>query len=285
MPILVALVLGFLVGILVNLIADYLPGRRHHYLASTSPFASSSAIPPKLSFFPRRADGRLWSLPLWSGVVALLTNTLVFDPPRRVRRIATELGLAVAFAWITGLYGDRSSLPFLLFYAAVFALIIIIDVEHRWIMFDTIWPPALVALVEAWFQPRIGIIDALRGGLTGFIVLFALYQFGFVFGALMQVTTGRRVGRTILGFGDVRMATLSGLILGWQTIGLALLVMIFTGAIAALIFMTYKRLRKGRYRLFSAIPYGPYIVIGTATMLYIPWVMAPVLFMLLHEKF
>ncbi len=66
------------------------------------------------------------------------------------------------------------------------------------------------------------------------------------------------------------IGTLGGLIIGWNSLGLALLVMVLTGAIASLVLILGKLLRTRRYRLFSAIPYGPYILIGMASMLYFP---------------
>ncbi len=272
-----AFVFGFVGGVVVNLLADYLPARRHHHLANADPFVSRSAVPPLPEFIPRRTDGRPWPLPLWSGLIATLARVPVFDPLRRVRRISTELGLAVAFGWIASVYGDQRSLPFLLFYAAVFALVTIVDVEYRWILFETIWPPALVAIAEAAFWPRVNLETSLRGGLYGFLSLFALYILGILFARLVGSLRRRRIGRTVLGFGDVRMATLGGLIVGWNAIGPALLIMILTGAVAALVFIANKVLRAGHYRFFSAIPYGPYIVIGFATMLYTPWLVGNIL--------
>jgi prepilin signal peptidase PulO-like enzyme (type II secretory pathway) len=265
----IALIAGFICGVLVNLLADYLPNRRHHFLAKASPFVSPSAVPPLPTFIPRK-DGRSWPVLYWSGVVAALARQPVFNHP--VRHIITEIGLALAFAGIAWLYPTSPNLPFLLFYAAVFAIVIIIDVEHRWIMWITIWPPALVALAEAIFLPRVSLEESLRGGLYGCLILFGLYLLGIGFGQLVRMITGRRVGRTILGTGDIRMATLSGLILGWYALGPALLIMVVTGGLAAVIFIANKVIRTRRYRIFSAIPYGPYIVIGTAFMLYFPWV-------------
>jgi prepilin signal peptidase PulO-like enzyme (type II secretory pathway) len=275
--VLLALVFGFVGGVIVNLLADYLPARRYHYLASADPFVSRSAVPPLPVFIPRRADGRPWPLPLWSGLIATLTRAPVYDPARRVRRISTELGLAVVFGWIASVYGGHRSLPFLLFYAAVFALVAIVDTEYRWILPETIWPPALVAIAEAAFWPRVSLETSLRGGLYGFLSLFALYILGILFSRLVGVVRRRRIGRTVLGFGDVRMATLGGLIVGWNAIGPALLIMILTGAIAALVFIANRLLRSGHYRVFSAIPYGPYIVIGFAAMLYTPWIAGSIL--------
>src|SRR5690348_6791887 len=99
MSVLIALVIGFISGILVNLIADYLPGRRHHRLASSNPFVSKSVVPPKPSFFPRRADGSIYPGYLWSGVIAMLTGVTVYKD-HRARHILVEIGLAVAFAVI-----------------------------------------------------------------------------------------------------------------------------------------------------------------------------------------
>jgi prepilin signal peptidase PulO-like enzyme (type II secretory pathway) len=263
--------LGFVAGVIVNLLADYLPARRYHLLAKANPFGSQSIVPIIPPFLPRRPDGSRWPIPQWSGLVAALTGAAVFEPRRRMRHVLTEMGLALAFALIAAQYGTHRSLPFMLFYAAVFALVIIIDVEYRWILFETIWPAALVALAEAAFIPRVSLDNAIQGGLYGFAILFGLYLLGLVFARAMSAMTGRRVGRTVLGFGDVRMATLSGLILGWQGLGPALFIMLITGAAAALLFIANKLIRARRYRMYSAIPYGPYIVIGTAVMLYLPW--------------
>ncbi len=264
-----AVIIGFVAGVLVNLLADYLPVRHYHHRASADPFISRRAIPPVPPFIPRRADGRTWPVPLWSGVIAALMRAPVYQT-HRVRHVVVEPGLAAAFGWITSVYGDNRHLPFFLFYAAVFVLIAVIDVEYRWILFETIWPPALVALAEAAFWPHIGLEESIRGGLYGFITMYALYLLGLVFARVVSVLTGRRIGRTVLGFGDVWMGTLSGLILGWEMLGPALLVMILTGAIAALSLIVYKTIRARRYRAFAAIPYGPYIVLGTAATLYIP---------------
>src|ERR1700690_1752131 len=102
--VLLSIAFGFVVGVIVNLIADYLPAQRHHHLASISPFVSRSAVPPKPTFFPRHLDDkgnlRLWPVPLWSGTVAALMNAPVYEPRRRMRHILTELGLAAALGWI-----------------------------------------------------------------------------------------------------------------------------------------------------------------------------------------
>ena len=265
----VALVIGFISGILVNLIADYLPARRHYHLAKTNPFVSESAMPSKGTFFPQREDARIWPPYLWSGVIAALLGKPVFRQ-HRTRHIITEIGLAFGFAAIVWIFIDVHNMPFLPFYAAAFVLIAIIDIEHRWVFLEIIIPTAIVAYLEPNYGFRVWNEDSWRGGLYGFAIMLALYLFGIVFARIIGFVTGRRITRTVLGFGDVYIGALGGLIIGWNSLGLALLVMVLTGAIASLILIISKVIRTGRHRLFSAIPYGPYILIGISSMLYFP---------------
>jgi prepilin signal peptidase PulO-like enzyme (type II secretory pathway) len=271
--IIAALILGWLCGIAVNLLADYLPARRHHFLARTNPFVSPEVVPPQPNFLPRRPDGRVWPVFLWSGLIAQAAGVPVFGKQHRARRLLTEIGMALVFAAIALQFADNRNLVFLLFYAPCLALIVIIDVEHRWVFLETIFPPAIVALVEATFWTRVLQRDEIKGGVYGFAIMVALYVFGMLFAWIISKIGGRPVNRTVLGVGDVYIGTLAGLLVGWSSLGLALLIMVTAGAIAALLFIANKLIRTGRYRLYSAIPYGPYIVIGTATMLYVPQVM------------
>ncbi|MEP7288162.1 MAG: hypothetical protein ABI947_20600 [Chloroflexota bacterium] len=280
----IALFIGFLVGIVVNLFADYLPAQRHYKLATTNPFGSHTIIAKPPTFLPCSDNGSLWPIWLWSGLIATSLRQPVGDSHNR-RRIITEIGMAAAFAAIAWRFSEIPNLPFLLFYAAALALIVIIDVENRWVFLETIIPVGIVALVEAVLWPRSSLEDTIRGGLYGFGILFALYLFGLVFARVLGMVTGRQVGRTVLGFGDVYIGSLGGLIIGKQFLGLSLLIMVLTGAIAALILITNRWLRTKRYRLYSAIPYGPYIVIGTVAMLYVPEMVGDIVRRILNWPF
>jgi prepilin signal peptidase PulO-like enzyme (type II secretory pathway) len=68
------------------------------------------------------------------------------------------------------------------------------------------------------------------------------------------------------GYGDVMLSTLCGLIIGWQPLIFAMFITIFLGAFGALVYLVVRRL-SGRYNLFTPLPYGPYIVVGTLIML------------------
>jgi prepilin signal peptidase PulO-like enzyme (type II secretory pathway) len=134
--------------------------------------------------------------------------------------------------------------------------------------------PAAVAVLEMLIYPRHFIFTGLQAAWYAFLIMFALWLFGFIFGFMMHLVTGKRITRTILGFGDVEIATLGGLILGLQALGPALLIMVMTGGIGALLFIFNRFRSRGRYRAFSAIPYGPYICLGVAVALFMPTVAA-----------
>lgn len=267
----IAAVGGFIVGVIVNLIADYSPARRMHLLAKASPFVSESAIPPMPPLVPHAPFFA------WSGWGARLTRTGNFDTPRWRRRLLTELAMALIYPLIVSAYGSWPNLPFFLFYAPVLVLIVIIDIEYRWILWETIWPTVIIAILEALLVPRWPLVSVVRGFGYGLGIMILLYFLGILFGRGLGAVRGRAVGRTVLGFGDVRLAALGGLLVGWPNIGFALLIMVFTGAIGALIFITDKLMRTRRYRGFAAIPYGPYVAVGIAVMLYAPWMVGEVM--------
>jgi leader peptidase (prepilin peptidase)/N-methyltransferase len=70
-----------------------------------------------------------------------------------------------------------------------------------------------------------------------------------------------------LGFGDVNLSGVLGLMLGWPVIILGLFIAVFIGGIISLIYLVTMALVR-RYHLFTALPYGPYLVAGTILLLY-----------------
>ena len=111
------------------------------------------------------------------------------------------------------------------------------------------------------------LIDALAGGAIGFIVFFIMYNGGFLFTYVMGVMRGQRIDEVAFGYGDVMMAMLSGLILGWQPLLVAMFITVFLGAFGAIIYIASRTFLGRKYSAYTALPYGPYIVIGTIIML------------------
>jgi prepilin signal peptidase PulO-like enzyme (type II secretory pathway) len=70
-----------------------------------------------------------------------------------------------------------------------------------------------------------------------------------------------------LGFGDVILGGVLGLILGWPGILASIfLTILFAGAVSFLYIMLMVLLR--RYQSNQTLPYGPFLVMGAATLIY-----------------
>jgi prepilin signal peptidase PulO-like enzyme (type II secretory pathway) len=254
---------GHLAGVGVNFLADYLPARRHYHLARSSPFATAAAARPRLP------AGREW--------LAWLSGLYISSaPPRgRVRRVIVHVSMVVGCVLIGLIYQTAPFLPFFLYYTVVFALITVIDIEHRWILAEVVGAGLAGGLVEGLSGARLRLDAMLGGAVIGFAILFAFYAAGFVFGALLRALAGRAVGRTVFGFGDVLAGVLCGFVLGGEIMGTAALLTMLLGGVGALIVIAGRRIsrmRAGRRRgpRHAALPYGPYIVLGAAIMLYVP---------------
>ncbi|HJR26058.1 MAG TPA: A24 family peptidase, partial [Acidimicrobiales bacterium] len=120
------------------------------------------------------------------------------------RRLAVELATAATFAALAAQYGDSSVvLPMLVLGAALVA-VSFVDLEHLRIPDRLTFPALAVAipLVVAVSIER-DATDALRGAAVGAVAYFAI-----LFVAHLVSPRG-------MGFGDVKLALLLGLYLGW----------------------------------------------------------------------
>jgi len=259
---------GVMVGGLLNVLADDLPMRAN----------------PRL---PRYPDGTPRPYVAWLGITAFLlgrregprshssapestlsqsnaSGTLAQRPNRLGwRHPLLELTTGLAYAGLVVGFNDKANLWALFVYVAILLLIVVIDIEHRLILFAVIMPACVFALLVATVAPQDGKTwqEYVIGGVLGFGLFFAM----FLGGAAFTVVT--RHEEVAFGFGDVMLATLSGLILGWRAFIFASLITVFAGAAGAIVYLVTRVLIRRRYQWFTPLPYGPYIVFGTLVML------------------
>lgn len=269
------LILGVLAGGVINLLADELPYRRGLSL-------------------PRYADGTRRPPSAWLGLSAFLLgqrSPAKPEPdPSRARpaqdshltwrypatEILTALLMLVAYLRslemenITAVSFPPTQTAFWLLYCAIFMLIIVIDMEHKLILFVVMIPSFFIAILDALILPVPGpnLRDSLLGGAVGFGIFFLLYQGGFLFTYILGQIRGESIQTVAFGYGDVMMMTFSGLLLGFSYVFIAMFITVFLGAFGAFAYLISRSLLGQRYSAFTAIPYGPYIVIATAAMLF-----------------
>ena len=257
MLVLLVALIGILAGGVINMLADDLPKRR------------------PLQFPPRYPDGAPRPPVAWLGLTAFLFGRR--ESPSGVklswRYPLTELltaGLMVATVLATADDPQMTTLQlvFYLIYMAIFTLITVIDLEHRLILFVVTIPSYGVALLDALitgYGADLG--QALLGAAVGFGTFFLLYLGGFLFTYILSALRGESINEVAFGYGDVMLITLSGLILGWQAVIVAMFITVFIGAIGALLYLIARRVVGRRYSLFTPLPYGQYIIIATVLML------------------
>jgi prepilin signal peptidase PulO-like enzyme (type II secretory pathway) len=241
-------ILGWLCALAVNLLADSLPRARRleipHCAACTAPRPASA----------------------WSGLLALpLRSTRCAYCGRRfgLRWPAVEL---VGMAVFVLLY-QRDPRPGVLVPALLvgltFLLITVIDLEHRLIPTIIVLPAALVLGGIGILDPGRGAVKVLAGGLAGAGSFYILYLMGGVFARAMSRARGRPIDEVAFGFGDVMLAGLIGLVVGWPAVVLALLIGILAAGVFSLGHVLVSLSRRS-YSAFTPIPYGPFLVLGAS---------------------
>ena len=157
--------------------------------------------------------------------------------------------------WIPAFAGMTINLAFLFYVASALIVIFIYDLKHYIIPDKVLFPAIIITFIYQLFSALGG--PALGWQIVNYL-LAALIASGF-FLAIFLLSKGRA-----MGFGDVKLAILMGLLLGVPNIFVALFLAFFFGAIIGIILMIYK----GK-SLKSEIPFGPFLISGTfLAMLY-----------------
>ncbi len=255
---LLAITVGFTAGIAINALADSLPRSR----TSRKPF-----YPPNGPDRPTIA---------WSGTIAFLTGHRTSPPLEDGdtlklpwRHPIVEIAMALIFGFLVVNWPNHQRLLVWMIYLAILMLVTIIDIEHYLILFPVIIPGCLIAIAVAIIFPAEDrrTIDYVIGGLMGGGIFLLMFWGGGIFSGLVSAARGEELEEIAFGFGDVMLATLCGLMIGWQAFIFAMVITVFSGAAGAIIYIIVRMLVSREYDFFTPLPYGPYIVLGTVVMM------------------
>ncbi|MDK1028919.1 MAG: prepilin peptidase [Anaerolineae bacterium] len=144
-------------------------------------------------------------------------------------------------------------------------VVLVIDLEYRIIMHPVSYVGAVIGLGIGIYTH--GLRITLIGGAFGFGAMLILYYFGEAFSRYMSKRRGQLIDEVALGFGDVNLSGITGLLLGWDDIILGLLFAIFAGGIGSLLVIVVMLIRK-RYKAFTPIPYAPFLIFSILLFLY-----------------
>jgi leader peptidase (prepilin peptidase)/N-methyltransferase len=157
--------------------------------------------------------------------------------------------------------------PAALLLATFLVLIAVIDIEHRLILHVTSVVGALLGLAIGIHLHEL--VATLVGGAAGYGLMLLIYLLGEAFMRVMAKRRGEPIEEVALGYGDVNLAGTTGLLLGWPGIAFGLVLTILAGGLVSLIVVVAMLIRR-RYRAFSAIPYGPFLILSIVVLLFRP---------------
>jgi leader peptidase (prepilin peptidase)/N-methyltransferase len=117
----------------------------------------------------------------------------------------------------------------------------VIDLNHKLILNVIVYPAAAIALIIGFFLPEFDIYKGILGGAIGFAIL------------MIPALVSRRG----MGWGDVKMAGLIGLMTGYPRVFVGLLGGIILGGVSAVILIILKKKTRK-----DTIPFGPFLALG-----------------------
>jgi len=106
------------------------------------------------------------------------------------------------------------------------------------------------------------------GGIIGFGIMYLLYLFGIIFSKWIIKRRGVVLDEVALGYGDVNLTAILGLLFGWPRIAVLLFFAILMGGLFSAVYLLILKIRK-KYELFTPIPYAPFLIISAIILIYI----------------
>lgn len=171
------------------------------------------------------------------------------------RSLWVELATGLIFAFLYWHYGLSVELGVMAFYACLFIIIFVIDLEHGLILNKVVYPGMVVALLlallpQSWLTQWTvtGVANSALGGGIGFAIF-------------LLIAIASRGG---MGWGDVKLAALIGLATGFPLVFFSIIMGAILGGIVAVALVIAKK-RKRR----ETIPFGPFLAL--AAMITLLW--------------
>ncbi len=209
--ILALILLGLFVGSFLNVCMDRLPQGQ----SIIHPRSHCAACNRKL--------GNLDVIPIFS-YLWLRGRCRYCQAPISLRLPIVEGMTGLLFACLYWKFGLGLELGISLVYACLLTVIFVIDLENQLVLDKVIYPGMALALAFSFFWPGLGVISSLGGGALGLVVI-----------ALPLI-----IYRRGMGWGDVKLGALVGLMTGYPLVIVAVLLSWITGGLVAAVLLALK---------------------------------------------
>jgi leader peptidase (prepilin peptidase)/N-methyltransferase len=244
----IAIILGFVAGWLVNYLSDVLP-IQHKFARPTC--SQCGATFSWRNYFLVRA----------------CQECKHARGPRTIIVLLAAIAISAAISFNTP---ERLGYWISLLILTYFGVVLVIDLEHRLILHIVSLAGAGIGLIAGIMAN--GLLRTLIGGVSGFLIMWALYLLGILFARYRTRKMGRDDGEEALGFGDVTLSGVIGLMVGWPEVTRALFVAILVGGVSSVLMIIILVVTR-RYQSMSVFTaYGPYLLIGAFLMIFFPQV-------------
>jgi leader peptidase (prepilin peptidase)/N-methyltransferase len=224
----VVVLLGLAIGSFLNVCIDRLPEgqsivRPRSHCPTCKTILAARDLMPVLSYLLLRGRCRYCSAPI----------------PRRV--LLVEAGTGLLFLLLWSRYGMSPHFAFVALVACVFIVVLVIDIEHRLIPNQVIYPAIGAAFVATPLVTGVVLPQVLWGGAVGLALLSLI---------VLVYPQG-------IGLGDVKLAAFIGLVAGFPLVLLALfLSFVLGGGVGA------AALLARRIGMKDALPFAPFLAMG-----------------------
>ena len=245
MPLILVVIVGGIIGILINYFSDVLPVSRRFARplcrVCNQPFSMRDYFfSYRCSNCGNRTSTRSILVLICAIVICILLKFFPFS-----------------------ILGFWETLPILIF----LGVIILIDIEHRVVLFQT----SIFGLV-LFFLYGIRLRDQLStifGTFAGLLITLIFYFLGIAFTKIAGKLKHQKIDEVAFGFGDVFIGTILGALTGWPLIVKAIFISLLAFIAFSFVFIFALLLAK-RYRAFSnAQPFTIFLILGAIAIFYL----------------
>ena len=239
--------LGLFVGSFLNVCIDRLPRGK------------SIVSPPSHCDACNRKLGVLDLVPVFSYLV-LRGRCRYCQAHIPVKLPVVEGVTALLFFFLYWKFGLGIELAISLVYLSLLIVIFVVDLEHQLVLDKVTYTGMVLAFAFSFFWPHIGTLGALEPGGIKLGMMFSSLAGGAI--GLVAMAFPFVISRGGMGMGDVKLATLIGLMTGFPLVLVALLLSVITGGVVAAILLI-SRIKKRK----DPIPFAPFMAIAALVTL------------------